>query len=112
MTGNEFQADALRTVKPDLTAIKQLTNGLMGLCGEAGECIEILKKYSYQDVPELDTVHLAFELGDVAWYLAVSAAVIGYDLDDIFEMNIEKRRKRYPNGFDANRSNHREEGDI
>lgn len=112
MNANEYQTDAMRTVKPGLTPHKLLVNGVMGICGEAGECIEIVKKYDFQDAPELDFEHLAKELGDVAYYIAVSAAAIGYTLDEILEMNIEKRKKRYPNGFDAERSNHRAEGDI
>lgn len=112
MTGNEYQTLALRTINPGLPQLEQLTNGLMGLCGEAGECIDLLKKYRYQGHSDLDVTHLASELGDCAWYLAVSAAVIGYDLEDIFKMNIEKLKKRYPEGFDEEKSMNRAEGDI
>lgn len=80
-----------------------LINGLMGLNGEAGECIEILKKHLFQG-HELDKEHLAEELGDVLWYIAVSARAIGYDLSDIVKMNVVKLINRYPNGFEAERS--------
>ena len=55
---------------------------------------------------------MAKELGDVAWYLAVSANAIGYDLDTIMQMNIDKLKARYPNGFDTEHSLHRQKDDI
>ena len=110
MTGNDYQIAALRTAGTE-NQRELLVNGVMGLCGEAGECIDIVKKHLFQK-HDLDAEHLAKELGDVAWYLAVSAYAIGYSLDAIFEMNIEKLRARYPDGFDAARSTHRKEGDI
>ena len=69
--------------------------------------IDIYQKCLFQG-HELDRAHLAEELGDVAWYLAVAAKGLGYDLSDIFNMNIAKLRKRYPDGFDADKSVNRE----
>lgn len=108
---NTYQTKALRTVNNELTDIQQLENGLMGLNGEAGECIDILKKHLFQG-HELDTAHIAKELGDVAWYLAVSAYAIGYDLETIMTTNISKLEARYPEGFDSDKSQNRVEGDI
>lgn len=108
MTSNEYQQEALRTAGVRETKAEQLAEGVMGLSGEAGECIDILKKHLFQG-HDLDKKEMALELGDVAWYLAISAWSIGYELDDIFEMNIEKLRKRYPDGFEAWRSVYREE---
>lgn len=48
----------------------------------------------------------------IAWYLAVSADALGYTLEEILQMNIGKLHKRYPDGFDAEHSNNRKEGDI
>lgn len=59
----------------------------------------------------MDKEHLAKELGDVTWYLALGATIIGYELEDILQMNIDKLRKRYPDGFDSQKSQHREKGD-
>lgn len=95
----------------DLTDSQQLQNGLMGLNGESGECIDILKKYLFQG-HDLDKAHIAKELGDVAWYLAVSAQALGFDLETILQMNVEKLKARYPHGFDAGHSQHRSSGDI
>lgn len=78
----------------------------MGLCGESGEAIDIVKKWLAQG-HELDREHLAKELGDIAWYLAETATALDLSLEGIFEANIEKLRKRFPEGFDTERSIHR-----
>lgn len=113
LTANTYQKLALRTEKGSCNNDKdRLTNGLMGLNSEAGEAIDILKKHMYQG-HEFNREHLANELGDVAWYLAVSADVIGYDLETIMRMNVKKLEDRYPGAkFDADRSINREEGDV
>lgn len=113
MTINEYQKECLRTEPIDAKISKtcRIENGLMGLNGEAGEAIDILKKFLFQG-HDLDTQHLAKELGDVAWYLAVSADALGYSLEDIFKMNIEKLRARYPDGFDPELSKNRKTGDV
>lgn len=113
MTINDYQKMCLRTEPPaaKISNATRLENGLMGLNGEAGEAIDILKKYLFQG-HELDCEHLAKELGDVAWYLAVSADALGYDLETIFQMNVDKLKARYPDGFDTNLSQHRKDGDV
>lgn len=110
MTVNEYQRKAMRTAKDEHKA-DLLVEGVMGLNGEAGECIDLVKKHLFQGKP-LDKEHLAKELGDVAWYLAVSAEALGYDLETIFKMNIAKLEARYPDGFEADKSEHRKEGDV
>ena len=107
MKVNEYQKKALRTLNPDLDKKDILINGVMGLCGESGEAIDLVKKHLAQG-HELDKEKLAKELGDIAWYLAETAHAIGYDLEVIFQMNIDKLEKRYPDGFDVNKSIHRE----
>lgn len=108
---NDYQMMAMRTANMSLTNTEALTNGLMGLNGEAGEAIDLLKKHLFQGHP-LNKNHMAKELGDIAWYLAVSAHAIDYPLDQILIMNIEKLKERYPNGFDENLSRNRKTGDI
>ena len=110
MTINEYQNKALRTAK-GLKDVDMITNGAMGLCGEAGEFIDLVKKWKYQGHP-LDVKHAAKELGDVAWYLAVAAEGLGYTLESILQMNVDKLLVRYPEGFDTGKSQHRKEGDI
>ena len=85
-----------------------MINGVMGLCGESGEAIDLVKKHLAQG-HELDKEKLAKELGDIAWYLAETAYAIGYPLEDILQMNIDKLKKRYPEGFCTACSLNREE---
>ena len=111
MLVNDYQRAALKTANPNLSNFGLLENGIMGLNGEAGECIDIIKKHRFQGHP-LNQEHIAKELGDIAWYLAISAEALGYDLEHIFQMNLDKLAKRYPEGFDSERSLHREKNDI
>ncbi len=108
MTINEYQKLAMKTLNPELCQKDVLINGVMGLCGESGEAIDIVKKWLAQG-HELDKEKLAKELGDICWYLAETATALGYSLEDIMTANIEKLRRRYPEGFDSNRSIHRSE---
>ena len=92
MTIKEYQNDAMRTIsEPEHKSL--LLEGLMGLNGEAGECIDVYKKHLFQG-HDLDTSHMASELGDVAWYLAISAAAIGYDLEVYSQFNADLKRIR------------------
>lgn len=110
MTINEYQKLAMTTLNPSLTEKEVLINGVMGLCGEAGEAIDIVKKHLAQG-HALDKQHLAKELGDVAWYLAETATAIGMPLEDILQMNIDKLKQRYPDGFSAQHSMKRQDHD-
>ena len=130
MTANDFQKEALRTVVParlkspseaalrvftilgivsnpteDMSLV-QLLEGLIGLQTESSEAFDSLKKTLFQG-HMLDKEHIADELGDAAWYLAIAADAIGYDLETILRMNIVKREDRYPDGFDTERSMNR-----
>ena len=103
MTINEYQQLAMVTLNPELSKKEVLINGVMGLCGDSGEAIDIVKKWLAQG-HELDKEKLAKELGDIAWYLAETAYALDIPLEDIFQANIEKLKKRYPEGFDTERS--------
>ena len=107
MTINEYQKLAMTTLNPALDRKDVLINGVMGLCGESGEAIDIVKKWLAQG-HELDREKLAKELGDIAWYLAETAWALDIPLEEILQANIDKLKKRYPQGFDSNRSIHRE----
>lgn len=128
MTINEYQKLALRTESGwpeerservpmvnkflmECNTYRRLIQGLFGLNGESGEAIDLMKKHLFQG-HELDKVHVAKELGDIAWYLALSADAIGYDLETIFQMNVDKLKERYPDGFSEAKSLNRKEGDI
>lgn len=111
MTINEYQEVAMTTLNPELTKKDVLINSVMGLCGESGEAIDIVKKWMAQG-HELDKEHLTKELGDIAWYLAEAATALEFPLDDILQANIDKLKKRYPDGFDAQKSLVRLQGDL
>ncbi len=108
MTINEYQRLAMRTLNPALDRRDVLINGVMGLCGEAGEAIDLVKKHLAQGHP-LDAARLAAELGDVAWYVAETAHALDVDLETVLSRNVEKLRRRYPEGFEAEKSIGREE---
>ena len=106
MTINEYQNLAMTTLNPELNRKDVLINGVMGLCGESGEAIDIVKKWLAQG-HELDKDKLIKELGDIAWYLAETAYALDVPLEDALQSNIDKLKRRYPEGFDSKKSIHR-----
>ena len=110
MTINEYQQLAMTTLNPALSKKDVLINGVMGLCGESGEVIDIVKKHLAQG-HELDKERIIRELGDVAWYLAETAHALDVPLEDVLQGNIDKLRSRYPEGFRTADSIHRQEQD-
>lgn len=108
MTINEYQKLAMTTLNPALSKRDVLINGVMGLCGESGEAIDLVKKHLHQG-HDLDREALVKELGDIAWYLAETAYALEIPLEDVLQRNIDKLRSRYPEGFDTARSVKRRE---
>ena len=107
-----YQQNVLKYAPDHHDYMLKVIYAAMGMCGEAGEASELVKKYAYHG-HTIDTEHLARELGDVLWYVSYLAHLFGYPLGRIMAMNQEKLAKRYPDGkFDAERSRNREEGDI
>jgi len=106
LTANAYQKLAMTTLNPSLSRQDILINGVMGLCGESGEAIDIVKKHLHQG-HALDKKKLADELGDIAWYLAETAHALGMSLEDILRGNIDKLKKRYPEGFSKEASSNR-----
>ena len=123
---NEYQQLAMRTndgkitdrvaqyiadVTDDETHYKmigELLNGALGLTGEAGEVADMVKKHIFHG-HDLTTEELVKELGDVCWYLALMCNAIGVNLEDVMALNIEKLKKRYPDGFSETASINRSE---
>lgn len=110
MTLDKYQALAQRTSKykgdPHRMSM-QIDNGAKGLCGETGEIMDLLKKHDHQG-HELDIERMIDELGDVLWYVAELASGMGTTLGAVARHNVDKLRKRYPDGFEASRSVNRE----
>lgn len=121
MTGKEYQKLAMRTndgrgnerLKYALRMgdAGGLLNGVLGLTGEAGEVADLVKKGIFHE-RGIDLAHLQKEIGDVMWYIAMICHACNFDLDEVMAGNIEKLKARYPEGFDAYRANHREDGDV
>lgn len=107
MTLNEYQKKAQRTSRKDMSIDEHLMNAMLGLAGETGECCDLVKKCLFQDGRDI-TQSLKDELGDCLWYIAEAASAMGWNLDEIAEHNNQKLMKRYPEGFDADRSLHRD----
>jgi len=76
---------------------ESLTYPALGLCGEAGEVAELVKKALRDEGGALSAERrdrLAQELGDVLWYLAQLTTEAGLDLDAIATANLEKLASR------------------
>lgn len=111
MTGNEYQKLAMRTCsilydKKD----DRLNHAVFGLTSEAGEVAGILQKV-YQGHP-FDKEHIKKELGDCLWMIAEACEALDFGMDDVMQLNIDKLKARYPEGFDTQHSLHRAEGDV
>jgi NTP pyrophosphatase (non-canonical NTP hydrolase) len=106
---NEYQKAALRTANSNKSE-DLILNGILGLCGETGEVADHIKKATFQG-HELNKDHLVNELGDVCWYIAIMATGLNVDLETIMKKNIEKLQRRYPDGFESERSLHRPQGE-
>ena len=108
MTINEYQKLAMTTLNKELSNEQTLLNGCMGLCGESGEVIDLLKKHLSQG-HDLNREKMIEEIGDVAWYIAEIAYALNVDLETVLTKNIEKLKKRYPEGFSVERSLNRKD---
>ena len=93
-----FQEEALRSMRSDLPYEAICSNMCMGLAGETGETVDIFKKHIYQG-KDLDINDVIEEVGDILWYIANLCNVNKITMKECMESNVEKLRKRYPNGF-------------
>lgn len=107
MTINTYQQLAARTINHALDRDEMINHAVFGLSGEVGEISSLFQK-AYQG-HELNKSDLRKEIGDVAWMLAELCTAYGWDMEQVFIENIEKLRARYPKGFSAERSLHREQ---
>lgn len=110
MRANEYQKMALRTMNWDKTPKENEYHAIHGMVGEIGEIHSIYQKV-YQG-HEAKEEHLMKEVGDLLWFIAEYCTVKGWALEEIMEMNIEKLKARFPDGFSVEQSLHRKEGDI
>lgn len=107
MEFNEYQQLAQRTANQSLDHNTRLLIAALGL-GESGEVQNIIKKHIGHG-HDLDKEDVCDELGDILWYVVEVASVLNMSIDDIATHNIDKLRKRYPDGFSEERSIHRDD---
>ena len=103
-----FQKEAERTLRNDLQYECVCSNMCMGLSGECGEVIDLLKKHIWQG-KELDINDLIEEVGDVLWYVANLCNVNNITIEECMLANVNKLKKRYPNGFSIKDANERKD---
>lgn len=127
MTGNDYQKLAMRTNDHESSyrlakALMKASNrgvidfggfmmACLGLSGEIGEFNDMMKKVIFHEA-DYDEEHAKKELGDICWYVAMMCESFGWTLDDILQMNVDKLKQRYPDGFDVKRANNRSEEDV
>jgi NTP pyrophosphatase (non-canonical NTP hydrolase) len=126
MTGSEYQRLAMRTndrksndrlfeasasIHQECKDFGGILNVCLGLSGEVGEFNDMIKKWVFHE-KELDVEHAKKEAGDICWYLAMLCESFGWSLDEIMQMNVDKLKARYPEGFDTYIANHRKDGDV
>ena len=122
MTGNEYVKLAMRTNDRKGTErlrhqaecandLGGVMNACLGLSGEVGELNDMIKKWVFHEKP-LDEEHAKKELGDVMWYIAMMCYSFGWNLDEILQINVDKLKARYPEGFDVKLANNRKQGDV
>lgn len=104
MTGTEYQSLAMRTADEQARNLNVVG---LGITGEAGEVADLIKKHLYHG-HDMDYYELVKELGDVMWYVALGCEVAGVDIDYVMQVNIQKLKERYPEGFSSERSINRE----
>ena len=80
----------------------------LGIAGEAGDVAGCIKKTVVHNNNQKEGIKE--NLGDTLWYIAMICNFFGWDLKDVFNQNVEKLKKRFPQGFtekDAGRNNTR-----
>lgn len=107
MTVNEYQRLAARTMNTALTRNQTLCHSLFGMAGEMGEIHSIYQKV-YQG-HQIKAEELQKKIGDLLWMVAELCTVSEWSMEDICQMNIDKLKARYPDGFTAERSINRDE---
>lgn len=104
----DYRKDVVLKNIPNVPESKYLVLGAMGLCGEAGETSEVIKKYIFQEMP-LDRDKAIKELGDVRWYFELLCIALNTTIQEVEALNAEKLKIRFPSGFTAQDSINRKD---
>ncbi len=98
ITDKHLKETVLRTMNFKADLKDNLGHSAMGIIGEAGEIVELMKKHLYYG-KNLDVEKLKNEMGDVLFYMQALAYLIGSSIEECLELNTAKLKARYPNGF-------------
>ena len=107
MTLNEYEKFVESVAKPMQeqevpSHILDMLHCVVGITGEAGELADAVKKHVFYS-QQLDSANVQEELGDLMFYIQHFCNTIGLPLEYIISLNVEKLKRRYPNGYtDAN----------
>jgi NTP pyrophosphatase (non-canonical NTP hydrolase) len=119
ITPDDYQRMALRTERTppfvkgtsDKTlsdhGFARLMHGMIGVCTEAGELQDMVKKALIYNKP-FDRVNVLEEIGDCLWYCALALDAAGYTMAECMEKNIDKLRVRFPDKFTFKGANNRD----
>lgn len=123
MTLQEYQKAAMRTNDGKCTERLEkvcgipsydfggVINASLGLSGEVGELNDMIKKFAYHG-HRLEFEKVKKEIGDIMWYIAMMCDSFGFDMCEIAQMNIDKLKARYPEGFSEEASQNRKADDV
>lgn len=108
MTLDEYQRLAARTLTGEFgkPTRDMLSCVGLGLAGEAGEVVDHIKKHLHHG-HDLDRAKLVKEAGDLLWYVAALATLLGEDMSEVARQNVAKLERRYPDGFSHEASRNR-----
>jgi NTP pyrophosphatase (non-canonical NTP hydrolase) len=111
MNAEQYTVLALRTAPITPNNLKHdLAHAVMGIGGEAGEVVDIVKKHIYYG-KDLDRIKVLEEMGDIFWYANFIIHLLDSSWGEVFDMNIKKLEKRYPNlRFEAEHAINRDVG--
>lgn len=100
MNLKEYAEAVKSTSNPNLTRSEMASNWALGIAGESGEVVELIKKHLYHG-KNMDLSDLEKEVGDVVYYVQAMCNLFGLDLEEVMQKNADKLKKRYPEGFVA-----------
>ena len=90
---------------------QRLLTGAIGICSEGGELLDLVKKIIFQGKKPSEELRnkVKNELGDVMWYVQQVLITMEWDLEEVLAENTKKLSGRYPEGFDVDKSENRED---
>lgn len=114
-TYETFAEEAKRTRNPQLNFKDRIINNALGLSGEVGEFVDLMKKALFHGT-EVPKEKIVKELGDIQYYWAETVSTLGeqlkFTVQDVLDTNSKKLRERYPNGFSFAAANERKDEKV